>query len=828
MELGALSVRLKVPDLWQQEAVRQLKAGRDVVLGAPTGAGKTYVFELMVQSRSLRGQAIYTVPTRALANDKWSDWKQAGWQVGIATGDRSVDTDAPVLVATLETQRERFLGGDGPALLVVDEYQMIADSRRGLHYELAIALAPPSTRLLLMSGSVANPGEMVDWLRDLQREACLVETRLRPVPLDDLPAGALPSQAPPSIKGHWPRLAYAAILSDCAPLLIFAPQRKAAEKIARQISEALPQADPFPLNQSQQQALGPALSRMVANRVAYHHSGLSFAQRAGIIEPLAKAGQLRVIVATTGLAAGINFSVRSVLVAETLYFEGPFERQVQPDELLQMFGRAGRRGLDEAGYVLSTERSPRLADAHPRQLRRGNEVDWPTLLRVMKRAHQRGESPFEAARLLCGRLFSRQTISLGFDGEAPGRRPGLAAREGGLFDLGPTRKEWPTSRGDWAPVTEFAAGEAPLSEIWVATEKKGWQPALRTGVFLQDHVRPMGRLCRLETGAWSGYGVEVALAQRDESGAWKLTRRWQKALCAMGKDALGAPEVLGDRLQGYVDSQFPGVRVQGVVPREDRLEARLDIAGQRLAAHRDPHGKWLLLGEPRRVRVEVATSYIDAASGQPWHPAPGSAAQAWRQLGLIEADGNPTRRGQIFSFFHHGEGLAIAAALEDETYPLEELALHLANLRAGFRFAEDQSERWPSERLGFVCRQTYGPVDFPGYLRLGLPETYGDGAAEVVEARLEGHGLGRRGAAALAYGSGDVERATLEWLSLLRHLFHAPALNWARWEGLRQTARQVLDRHGRGQASISPQVALDSHLLNREIRHRFSLRPPRN
>jgi superfamily II RNA helicase len=157
MNLEALATHLELPDLWQQEAVRALKAGRDVVLGAPTGAGKTFVFELLVKSGALRGQAVYTVPTRALANDKWRTWKAAGWHVGIATGDLAVDTDAPVLVATLETQRERFLSGEGPRLLVIDEYQMIGDARRGLNYELAIVLSPPTSSHGCAGSAVRSP-----------------------------------------------------------------------------------------------------------------------------------------------------------------------------------------------------------------------------------------------------------------------------------------------------------------------------------------------------------------------------------------------------------------------------------------------------------------------------------------------------------------------------------------------------------------------------------------------------------------------------------------------------------------------------------------------
>jgi replicative superfamily II helicase len=120
---------LTIPDLWQQEAVRALREGRDVVVHAPTGAGKTYIFELF--QPNLRRQAVFTVPTRALANDKLAESEARGWDVGIATGDLALRLDARVVVATLETQKGRFLERKGPALLVIDEYQMIADAARG-------------------------------------------------------------------------------------------------------------------------------------------------------------------------------------------------------------------------------------------------------------------------------------------------------------------------------------------------------------------------------------------------------------------------------------------------------------------------------------------------------------------------------------------------------------------------------------------------------------------------------------------------------------------------------------------------------------------------
>ena len=132
-----------VPDLWQQQAVAALREGKDVVVQAPTSAGKTLIFELWSNQGKNHGQAIYTVPTRALANDKLAEWRARGWDVGIATGDLAENLHAPILVATLETQKRRLIEGDGPLLLVVDEYQMLGDADRGLNYELAIALAPP-------------------------------------------------------------------------------------------------------------------------------------------------------------------------------------------------------------------------------------------------------------------------------------------------------------------------------------------------------------------------------------------------------------------------------------------------------------------------------------------------------------------------------------------------------------------------------------------------------------------------------------------------------------------------------------------------------------
>ncbi len=109
LEKASFSQHVSVPDLWQQQAVTALREGKDVVVQAPTGSGKTLIFELWSNGGKNRGQAIYTVPTRALANDKLAEWRARGWDVGIATGDLAENLDAPIIVATLETQKSRLI-----------------------------------------------------------------------------------------------------------------------------------------------------------------------------------------------------------------------------------------------------------------------------------------------------------------------------------------------------------------------------------------------------------------------------------------------------------------------------------------------------------------------------------------------------------------------------------------------------------------------------------------------------------------------------------------------------------------------------------------------
>ena len=172
-----------------------------------------------------------------------------------------------------------------------------------------------------------------------------------------------------------------------APFLIFAPRLPVhAESTSAELARNLPTPTPLLLGNDQKLIVGEHLAKLLKSRIAYHHSGLSYGARAGVIEPLAKAGQLRVVVATMGLAAGINFSLRSVALAAASYRRDHVEQPLKADEILQMFGRAGRRGLDETGFVLITANQLRLLDARPCHLSRSGAVDWSALLSLMDAA----------------------------------------------------------------------------------------------------------------------------------------------------------------------------------------------------------------------------------------------------------------------------------------------------------------------------------------------------------------------------------------------------------------------------------------------------------
>lgn len=817
-----------VPDLWQQEAVAALRAGKDVVVQAPTGAGKTFIFELWSNFGKPPTQAIYTVPTRALANDKLAEWRARGWEVGIATGDLAENLDAPIIVATLETQKNRLIHGEGPGLLVVDEYQMLSDPERGLNYEVAIALAPPHTQLLLLSGSVGNPQDVVKWLHRLGRDAVLVRHDERPVPLEEVHANSLSYYVPDEIRGYWPRLVAKALADDLGPILIFAPRRQAAESMATELARQLPNPNPLQLSPQQKALVGKHLAELLKCRVAYHHSGLSYGARAGVIEPLAKAGQLRVVVATMGLAAGINFSLRSVALAGDSYRRDEIEQPLRPDEILQMFGRAGRRGLDETGYVIVTANGIRLLDAHPAHLCRTGMVDWPALLGLMNAAVEQGRDPFAEAVRAQERLFTSKPIVLGVEQSMknPDAPCGLRTDSERARHVRKRIRQMLNSRGEWEnyPVPV----EKPVREVYVPLRTKSDSPDLADApiqllpaLSVPDALEKVGSgtLCVLAEDGHGRkiYGRALTVGEKLADGRVVLAK-WVRRITNWG-GRIALEKLWDQKIAPLLAAKLAKQKtpVAKFVRQAHKILAQLDISELTLRVPVDSHGVALWKPPEREVfPPDCATCNLVEVCKK--LPTSTGVALLWRRLGLIDEAGAPTRRGQIVSFFSQGYGLAIAAALEDETYPIDELVYDLANLDAGFRFC-GEGNRWDG-RLAAVCHAKFGLQTIPGYLENGLPPRYGAGAEQIV-ASVHKDPQTKHAWVSELVGLGDIDRLIIEWRSLLRQISHAPDLDWPRWRALQASARTILSETE--SPTITDLPPLEYHQTKR-VDHRLVLK----
>jgi len=193
-------------------------------------------------------------------------------------------------------------------------------------------------------------------------------------------------------------------------------------------------------------------------------------------------------------------------------------------------------------------------------------------------------------------------------------------------------------------------------------------------------------------------------------------------------------------------------------------------------------------------------------------------ALVWRRLGLADAAGVPTLRGRVTSFFQQGEGLAVAAAIEDERYPLDELVYDLANLHAGFRFAGDDN-RWGG-RLAAASQRAYGLQSIPGYLENGVPPEYGAGADPIV-ASVHRDPANKHAWITDWLGVGDIDRVIIEWRSFLRQVAHAPDLEWPRWTAFKHLARAILNDTESPTATGLP--PLEYH-QTRRMEHRLDLR----
>lgn len=379
-----------VLDPWQKEALSYLNQGLNVVVDAPTTAGKTRIVEMFFREHleDPKFKAIYTTPVKSLSNDKLYEFRKKFGEknVGIATGDIKDNLQAPIVIATLECYRNSLLGIDEKlvkSIVIFDEYHYIQDSGRGSSWEQAIILSDENTQLLLLSASVGNPQSFVDWLSCIkQKEVKLVQTTYRPVPLIDLiyskkdktwvlaselnfvPQDFQNSRLPvcdyPKILQVFPAI----IESELYPTIVYCGRRKQCSQFALDIVETILPWGEDRVNLIKQKfedldsSLGFSsfmdddLKNMIINYgVCYHHSGLAFSVKL-FIENLLKEGLIRFCVSTMGLSLGVDFSVKSALIVDMKRPDESGFVIYESGEVLQMLGRAGRRGRDPVGYSL--------------------------------------------------------------------------------------------------------------------------------------------------------------------------------------------------------------------------------------------------------------------------------------------------------------------------------------------------------------------------------------------------------------------------------------------------------------------------------------------
>jgi len=389
-------------DEFQHQAIAALNADKSVVVCAPTGSGKTLIGEYAIYRALSQGRRVfYTTPLKALSNQKLRDFSQVfGTEnVGLVTGDLSLNREASVVIMTTEVFRNMLYGTpigqigtsiQGVEAVVLDECHYMNDRQRGTVWEESIIYCPPHIQLVALSATVANSDQLTAWLSDVHGPTELIYSDFRPVPLQynfcNL-KGIFPllnkkgnsinrlllnpkarGKKPPKVK---PKDQVPGLLSvvsqlsdrDMLPAIYFIFSRKGCDRAVaetvglsllsseekRQVAahiELVLHEHPEAIRRSQVECL--------YRGVASHHAGLLPAWKS-LVEELFQQGLIKVVFATETLAAGINMPARTTIISSLSKRTDQGHRLLNPSEFLQMAGRAGRRGMDEIGHLVVVE-----------------------------------------------------------------------------------------------------------------------------------------------------------------------------------------------------------------------------------------------------------------------------------------------------------------------------------------------------------------------------------------------------------------------------------------------------------------------------------------
>ena len=378
-------------DPFQLKAIESLYKNLNVLVTAPTGAGKTIIAERGIEEYLNKGnRIIYTTPIKALSNQKYHDFLNSGIDTGLLTGDRNENPEAGLIIATTEILRNMIFSNDERindiGLVVLDEVHYLADKERGSTWEEIIIHLPKEIKLLCLSATIGNENEFLNWIVSQRGPTDLVQSNIRPVPLeislitafkDDERISAIKSTEDkrnkpifkldkkfkrfrkPSLSDQISYL----INKKATPCILFYFSREKVENKARyaanlnfKINKNHRLKEEFEnifddITQEEYQLLNlDELYWMWSRGVAYHHAGLAPIVKE-FVEYLFINKHIDILFATETLSLGINMPAKSIIIDSSFKFDGLKTRLISKSEFLQLTGRAGRRGIDSKGYA---------------------------------------------------------------------------------------------------------------------------------------------------------------------------------------------------------------------------------------------------------------------------------------------------------------------------------------------------------------------------------------------------------------------------------------------------------------------------------------------
>jgi superfamily II RNA helicase len=384
-------------DDFQVEAIRAIEADQSVIVSAPTGSGKTLVAEFAIQRALAHGTRLaYTTPLKALSNQKFGDFQRAYGEdkVGILTGDVKVNPHAPIVVMTTEILRNALYGSGFEHLeyIVLDECHYMGDEGRGTVWEEIIVAAPPDVLLVGLSATVANVKEIADWISIVHRPIVPIYHPQRPVPLhyavadlagqvhdfDDIRRGRARVVGDESPRGDERTRWYTRRVVDPTVMIEALEQRRWLPAIyfifsragcERAMEDVLTEGRPL-ITREQRREVDETIAQALADQpalgesnlsqsvfrglrigVALHHAGILPGLKR-LIESLFERGLCRVVFATETMSLGIHMPARAVVLQGLTKRTDRGFRSLTHNELTQMAGRAGRRGIDPEGQCV--------------------------------------------------------------------------------------------------------------------------------------------------------------------------------------------------------------------------------------------------------------------------------------------------------------------------------------------------------------------------------------------------------------------------------------------------------------------------------------------